>query len=186
VLEDPRFTALSIENFGDVVMKTTYRNSFGNLALLMNHSKCQEDPDNLYDFLGYNLLGYPLQAAAHNGDYEVVELLLNHRLSSEIGEGDLDKALYSAAKRGYEKVVELLLNHQLSSKIRAEDLGQALSEAAASGHEKVVALLLSQKHSSKISDRRLSLALECSKKPDVREKIQKTIEKRKATFRHAK
>jgi hypothetical protein len=42
--------------------------------------------------------------------------------------------------------------------------------------------LLNQEQSSKISAERLSRALESSKKPDVKEEIQKTIEKRKATL----
>jgi hypothetical protein len=206
VLEDPKFTALSIEDFMAVVSRAAHKNSFGNLALLMNHSKYQEAPD--------SLLGQPLRAAAESGDCEVVELLLSHHLSSKIGADDLGCALFLAADRGHEKVVALLLsqklslitafilgmalslaaqkgqekvvtlllNHQLSSEIPAYDLGEVLYGAVERGHEKVVELLLDHQLSSKISDEQLSLALERSNKPDVREEIQKTIKKRKATL----
>ena len=85
-----------------------------------------------------------LSLAAHLGDKEMVQLLLDSGADVNDAYGDGDFALMRAAWEGHEEIVELLLNNGAAVSKANNDGDTALMRAAGKGHENIVELLLNR------------------------------------------
>lgn len=85
----------------------------------------------------------PLLLAAMNGDFEGVDLLLNHGAAVNRAHTTGATALYFASQNGHDKVVDLLLKSKPNvDSVISETGNSALFMAALDGHAQVVSLLL--------------------------------------------
>ena len=77
-----------------------------------------------------------------NRSLKIVELLLSHSASPNIGNKHGLTALHVAARDGHEELVELLLKYNANVHAREEEAWTALHQAATKGHESTAQLLL--------------------------------------------
>ena len=83
----------------------------------------------------------PLFNAAYRGNFEIVQILINHK--ADPNSGKYGTPLIIAANWGYTEIVELLIKSGANlNKKEAVELHTALMEAAKNGHKKIVQLLI--------------------------------------------
>ncbi|KAL9607615.1 MAG: hypothetical protein Q9167_007486 [Letrouitia subvulpina] len=86
--------------------------------------------------------GTALQAAALNGQHQILQLLLNSGANVNAQEGPYGTALQAAAAYGQHQAVQLLLDSGADVNAQSGDYGTALQAAARFGQPQVVQLLL--------------------------------------------
>jgi ankyrin repeat protein len=91
--------------------------------------------------------GTPLQAAAFEGDIEIVKLLLNKNADPNIKGGMNVTALHAASYRGFTDIVRLLITHGANVNCEGGDHVTALGAADFAAHTDIVELLI--KHGAK-------------------------------------
>lgn len=93
----------------------------------------------------------PLQAAAHIGNRDIVQLLLQHKYAVDHADSRNQTALYWAARNGHLDLLEDLLKKGASPNTKNLDGWTPLQEASEKGHIEIVSVLLS--HKAKINEK---------------------------------
>lgn len=122
---------LLIENGADINILAGYIHLFPG---------CLYGPDYLKKGAGFE--GTPLQAAAYEGNKEVVELLLEKGADVNVKRGEFGPALAAAAFKGHKEIAELLLQNGANPNIIAGFYETALHAAVFGGSEEIVELLI--------------------------------------------
>ncbi|KAF9064325.1 ankyrin repeat-containing domain protein [Rhodocollybia butyracea] len=89
--------------------------------------------------------GNALQAAAAQGNKDVVQLLLEHKADANAQGGHYGNALQAAAAQNNKDIVHLLLEHKSDVNGQGGHYGNALQAAATGGNKDIVQLLLEHK-----------------------------------------